>query len=239
MKKKKFLNKMVNLVDKTLRKADNLDEQITIYWNDEDMTMSFYHDNYGFAGTYAIVSIYERYINDCDSNVKIKVKEHLLCQTFADDVASDMKMFIREKRNPIIVKTPFERTIYIDKNLEDCDELVDDELCEGCDCDKDFHTCDCPICFSDKNNGEIGTTNDVVENPFEENDDENECNNNPLDFPDIEKADLKKINNLIQPSKATCPECGSNETRKNGKKAGKQRWICKDCNRYFTGEVVS
>ncbi len=32
-----------------------------------------------------------------------------------------------------------------------------------------------------------------------------------------------------------CPECGSNWVCKNGhKKNGKQKYICNDCNRYFT-----
>lgn len=242
MKKKKFLDKMVNLVEKSLKKTQGrpLNEQITIYWNYEDMTMSLYHDTYGFAGTYTLEDLYKRF---SDLSVKIKVKECGFCIEYARYVLSDMKMFIREKKNPIIVKTPLERTIYIDKNLESCDELVDDELCEECDCNDDCHTCEGPICFSNQdtnNNVKDCTTNDEVENSFEDNNDEtNRNDNDSLDFPDVEKADLKKINDLMKSEEIVCPQCGSNETRKNGRKAGKQRWICKNCNRYFTGDIVS
>ena len=33
-----------------------------------------------------------------------------------------------------------------------------------------------------------------------------------------------------------CRHCRSTNTRKNGKTKGKQRWLCKDCGRTFTGK---
>ena len=47
---------------------------------------------------------------------------------------------------------------------------------------------------------------------------------------DIEKA-------LITPTvsiKTVCPQCGSNQTKKNGRRNNKQTFICNSCNKWFT-----
>lgn len=39
---------------------------------------------------------------------------------------------------------------------------------------------------------------------------------------------------IVVTSNCICPHCQGEQTVKNGTKRGKQRWLCKDCDRTFT-----
>lgn len=249
MKRSKFVNKMVNLVDKTL--GTPLSDKITIYWNYDNLTISLYHDTYGFAGTYTLENLYKRFNN---LNTKLKVKECRICIEYANYVISDMEMFIREKTNPIIFKSPFEKDCHCKGNyecednepyddiddvdyeyedeyeefLEESEEALEDikepvfdvnngPYCEECDCGEK-----CGMCKET-----CREMREARENTCDDLEDE-------LPFPDVEKMDASKVDELVNPPKATCPACGSSESRKNGKKRGKQQYICKSCGRYFS-----
>lgn len=247
MKRSKFVNKMVNLVDKTL--GTPLSDEITIFWNYDNMTISLYHDTYGFAGTYTLEDLYKRF---SDLSVKIKVKECGFCIEYARYVLSDMRMFVREKKNPIIFKSPYEKDCHCDgicrcenndceydepyeENDEDLNDEESNNTCSDFD-DAIFDVDNGPYCEDCNCGNDCGMCKETCRESREER--ENcECKESveeELSFPDVEKMNLEKMEELVNPPKVICPACGSDESRKNGKKRGKQQYICKSCGRYFS-----
>lgn len=252
MKRSKFLDKMVVLVDKAFykvagtHKGSTMGDEITIYWDYDQMTMRFVHDTYGDFGQYSLENLYQVYQNTLGVG---KVKNFRPCKEFVEAVVSDMLFFIRENRNPIIDRLPGwivgccgccdwcleEDEPFDDDDEEDEEEGLDEEedlddfdeedCCEDCEECGDCEGCDlkkfCNYC-----NEQDEQLKENEPDGFED----------PNEFPSVAPVTNEVVEDIVGAKIAvSCPVCGGSNIRKYGKsRSGKQKWECKDCKRQFT-----
>ena len=260
MKKSKFLDKMVAMVDKAFykvagtHKGSTMGDEITIYWDYDQMTMRFVHDTYGDFGQYSVENLYRVYQETMDAG---KVKNFHPCKEFVEAVVSDMLFFIRENRNPIIDRLPdwmrschrcsewdldedepfednydeeedFEEDFDVDEYEEDFEEEDEEEVFDDFDEEEVYDDCEgCELKkFCNYCNEQDKQLKENEPAGFEE----------PNEFPSVAPVTNDVVEEIVG-TKATvsCPVCGGSNIRKYGKsRSGKQKWECKDCKRQFT-----
>lgn len=205
---KKFLKKVVNVVDDMLYEK-GLGEVVTIDWNKKELEVSLEHDEYGYIGLWGTKASCKLYLQNKKKNVNIKKSD-----------------FIRVGIGASIVRAV--------ENFVNEHKYDDDDWSYGCD---DFNDNKFNYDFNDEEDDDfdIGT----IEEDFE---DEESIDDVKLDdeFEELgnEEEVVPKMTPVFEDDTITCPNCKSRDIKKNGKKNGIQRYVCKHCNKYFSDTTL-